>query len=220
LQSADIPLTLSRLNKAIDDTQRDEAWAEFVAAHSDVVLHTCRSVLRDHDAAMDAYAFVLEALREDGHRRLRAYVPDGKTKFATWLLVVTRRLVLDHIRHRYGRSRSSDETRRADQVARRRLEDLLADEIEPDQLPGASRDSPDAAIRREQLIGALRRSVAELRPEDRLLLVLRFVDERSVKDMARTLRLPSVFHVYRRVSSVLTTLRERLRRSGVDEAEP
>jgi DNA-directed RNA polymerase specialized sigma24 family protein len=70
------------------------------------------------------------------------------------------------------------------------------------------------------LIGALRRAVAELSPEDRLLLVLRFVDERSVRDIARTLQLPSVFHVYRRVSSVLTLLRDALHRRGVEEPEP
>jgi len=101
-----LPLTLSRLHSARDSAERDAAWAEFIALHSDVVLHACRSLIRDHDAAMDSYAFALEALRENGYRRLCAYMPDGKTKFSTWLLVVTRRLVLDYYRHRYGRGRS------------------------------------------------------------------------------------------------------------------
>lgn len=215
-----LPLTLSRLHSASEDAEREGAWAAFIAAHSDVVLHTCRSVVRDYDAAMDAYAFVLEALREDDCRRLRAYAPDGKTQFSTWLLVVTRRLALDHVRHRYGRSRSDDPTRRDEQARRRRLEDLLADEIEPDQLPSTSASIPDAEIRREQLISALRDAVNALEPAEQLLLVLRFVDERAVRDIARTLRLPSVFHVYRRLGAVLSDLRAALARRGVEEPEP
>lgn len=215
-----LPPTLSRLTAATAGAERDNAWAAFVEAHSDVVLHTCRTVSRDHDVAMDAYAFVLQALNEDDCRRLRAYVPDGRTKFTTWLLVVTRRLALDYIRQRYGRSRSTDHTRRGEQAARRRLEDLLAEEIEPDQLPGAASNAPDAAIRREELASALRDAVDGLSPQERLLLELRFTDERPIRDIARTLHFPSVFHVYRRLGTVLTHLRVALARRGVEEVEP
>lgn len=215
-----LPLTLSRLHDASEGTERDEAWAEFVAAHSKVVLHVCRSTAHDHDAAMDGYAFVLQALREDGCRRLRAYTPDGRTKFTTWLVVVARRLVLDYFRQRYGRSRSVDTAKRGEQATRRRLEDLVAEEIEPDQLAIAGPDVPDARIRREQLTSALRFAMGELAPSDRLLLVLRFVDERSTRDIARILRFPSVFHVYRRLGVVLARLRDALARRGVEEPEP
>jgi RNA polymerase sigma factor (sigma-70 family) len=167
---------------------------------------------------MDAYAFVLEALRQDGCRRLKAYVPDGKTKFTTWLVVVTRRLVLDHVRHRYGRSRSDDDARRAEQSTRRRLEDLVADEIDPDQIVGAS-ESPDASVRRAQLTSAVQGVLAGLEPTDRLLLALRFEDERPIKDIARALGLPSVFHVYRRLGVVLAEVRRGLERRGVEEPE-
>jgi RNA polymerase sigma factor (sigma-70 family) len=220
LQSADIPQTLSRLHNATDETQRDEAWAEFVAAHSDTVLHTCRSVTRDHDAAMDGYAYVLEALREDSCRRLRGYVPHPDVKFTSWLVVVTRRLVLDYFRQRYGRARSGDVERQQESQTRKRLEDLVADEIDPDQIVDASAGSPDAAIRRQQLAVSLRRALDELPPADRLLLALRFEDERPVRDIARTLGLPSVFHVYRRIGVVLSTLRRALAMLGVEEAEP
>jgi DNA-directed RNA polymerase specialized sigma24 family protein len=48
---------------------------------------------------MDGYAYVLEALRSDDYRRLRAYAADGRSKFSTWLVVVARRLCLDlHLR--------------------------------------------------------------------------------------------------------------------------
>lgn len=215
-----LPLTLTRLQAAAEAAEREGAWSDFIDAYSAVVLQTCRAVARDYDLAMDAYAHVLAALREDDCGRLRAYLPDGKTKFTTWLMVVTRRLALDHLRHRYGRSRSDDETRRAEQTSRRRLEDLLSDAIEPDQLPGTSGDSPDAEIRRRELTEALRRTVALLDPESRLLLALRFVDERSVREIARTLRLPSVFHVYRRLAALLARVRAELARRGVEEPEP
>ena len=213
-----LPLTLARLQSATT-VERETAWVDFVAAYSGLVLHTCRSVARDHDAVMDAYAYVLEALHADDCRRLRAYVPDDRTKFTTWLVVVVRRLVLDHLRQRYGRARSGDEQRREEHVARRRIEDLVAEEIEPDQLPSA--DGPaDLALRREQLLAALRSAIEELDPSDRLLLVLRFIDERPVRDIARALRFPTVFHVYRRLAAVLAELRRSLARRHVEGSEP
>lgn len=210
-----LPRTLSRLQNAREGAERDTAWTDFVAAHSDVVLHTCRSVAREYDTAMDAYASVLEELRADNCRRLRTYVPDGKTKFTTWLVVVARRLALDHVRHRYGRPRSDDETKRAEQATRRRLEDLVAEEIDPDQLAGPSK-SPDASVRQAELTAALRIALGELEPKDHLLLALRFEDERPIKDIARALGFPTVFHVYRRLGAVLADLRRALARRGVE----
>jgi hypothetical protein len=52
------------------------------------------------------------------------------------------------------------------------------------------------------------------------LLALRFEDDRSVRDIARTLGLPSVFHVYRRLGSTLSILRRALEKRGIDSAEP
>lgn len=208
------------MQAAREGAEREAAWADFLAAHSEVVLHTCRSVAREHDVAMDAYVFALEALREHDCRRLRAYKTDGKTRFAVWLVVVTRRLVLDFLRHRYGRTRSVDEERRAEGLARRRLEDLVAAEVEPDQLPDTGLRAPDADLRARELADAVRLALAQLSEQDRLLLTLRFVDERSVREIRRALRLPSVFHVYRRLTVVLGTLRDQLRRRGVEGPEP
>lgn len=191
----------------------------FLAAHNDVVLRTCRIVLREHDSAMDAYAFVLEALRADNYQRLRAFKADGTTRFAVWLVVVTRRLALDFVRRRYGRSRSSDPAQRAEHETRRRLEGLLAAELEPEQIPDGT-PLPDAALRHEELLVSLRRSLDELSPHERLLLTMRFADERSAKEIARILRLPSMFHVYRQLTATLARLKSSLRRRGVEDAGP
>lgn len=215
-----LPSTLSRLRGAREGAEREGAWADFLTVHSDVVLHACRSVTRDHDAEMDAYLFVIEALKADDWRRLRAYHPDGKTKFTTWLVVVARRLVLDFLRQRYGRSRSSDSERRDEQSARRNLEDLVATEIDPDQIESAASNSPEARIRRTQLADAMRSVIAALEPAERLLLVMRFVDDRPVREITRALGAKSVFHVYRRLGTVLARLRRDLATRGVEEPEP
>lgn len=191
-----------------------------MAAYTRLMLHTCRSQERDADAAMDGYAFVLGALREDGCRRLRAYRPDDRTRFTTWLVVVTRRLVLDHRRHRYGRARSDDDAHRADHAARRQLVELVAAELDVDAIGAPEAEAPDARIRRGQILDALRKSVARLDPRDRLLLALRFEDERPAREIAATLGLPTLFHVYRRLTAVLATLRTSLAEAGVDSAEP
>lgn len=169
---------------------------------------------------MDAYAFVIEVLRADDCRRLRAYVPDPSVRFTSWLVVVTRRLVLDFVRQRYGRSRSANLNFQEQHLARRRLEDLLTDEIDPDDLPSSGGTDADAVLRRRELTRALARALDELSSTDRLLLALRFEDERPIREIAKTLGLPSVFHVYRRLTAVLSTLRDVLRRRGIDAAQP
>jgi RNA polymerase sigma factor (sigma-70 family) len=169
---------------------------------------------------MDAFAHALETLREDECRRLRAYVPEPGVQFSSWLVVVTRRLALDYFRHRYGRSRSEDVERQQEQQTRRRLEDLVAAEIDPDLLGEESKDQPDSEIRRQQLGLALSHALEELDPADRVLLALRFEDNRPIRDIARTLHLPTVFHVYRRLGAVLSELRRALEKRGVDTAEP
>lgn len=169
---------------------------------------------------MDAYAFALEALREDKCRRLSAYVPEPNTRFTSWLIVVVRRLVLDYLRARYGRSRSESRAYQDAQITRRRLEDLVGEQIDPDELISESSIDADFAVRRRELRDALRRAIDELDPSDRLILALRFEDERSVREIARIVGLPSVFHVYRRLSNALSLVRGALARRGVEDGEP
>ena len=217
--AAALPPVLARLLAACDGAEENAAWAEFVAAHTGLLLHTCHSLSRDRDAVMNGYAYILEALREDGCRRLRGYVPDHGSRFTTWLVVVARRLLLDHHRQRYGRSRSQDEANRAEHAARRRLEDLVAVELDPEELGSAS-EKPDAAVMRHELTDALRSAFAALDPPDRLLLAMRFEDERPMREIAATLGLPTVFHAYRRLAAVLATLKRALAQRGVETSEP
>ena len=215
-----LPFNLSSLPDSASAAECNHVWDAFLTQYSATVLHICRSMASEPDTAMDAYAHVLEALHEDGCRRLRAYSPHANVKFSSWLIVVTRRLVLDYLRHRYGRSRSEDLERQHEQRTRRRLENLIADEVDPDQIVGESISLPDAAVRRQQLERAVRDALTRLKASDRLLLALRFKDDRPVREIATTLGVSSVFHVYRRRSVVLAELRAALENKGISDAEP
>lgn len=169
---------------------------------------------------MDAYAHVLEALRENDFRRLRAYVPEPNSKFSSWLIVVVRRLVRDHQRARYGRSRSEKPEYRNAQQARRHLEDLVADRLDPDELAVNPEMGPDAHVRRSELVAAVKNAIKQLDRADRLLLALRFENELPVMEIARLMQLPSVFHVYRRLGRALERVRRMLADRGIEGPEP
>lgn len=203
-----------------DPSTRDQAWDSFVSTYTRLLVHTARSVSREYDAAMDAYAHVLEALREDDFRRLRGYTPIPNSKFTTWLVMVARRLCVDHVRRRYGQPRSEDPASEQLQLVRTRLADLLAADVDPDRLTHPAEASPETELRARQLEQAVATAVGELEPRDRLLLTLRFDDGRSAREIASIMRFPTQFHVYRRITAVLGMLRVSLGRRGIEGPTP
>jgi RNA polymerase sigma factor (sigma-70 family) len=209
----EFPSELSQLIGASDASARDIAWTAFVDTYSRLLLHVARQVGHDYDTAMDAYAHVVEQLRADDCHRLRAYAPDGRTKFTTWLVVVARRLCLDHHRHRYGRLRGNSPEEVEVRAVRRRLQDLIAADL--DVTPEMARDTHQSleARERDTTLGAI---LDALTPSDRLLLKLRFEDDLSAREIAGLLGLPTPFHVYRRLNALLAELRGTLRARGLD----
>jgi DNA-directed RNA polymerase specialized sigma24 family protein len=164
-----LPPELARLLAAADEAAREPAWEVFVATYSRLLLHTVRSVARGYDPAMDSYVHVLDALRQDDFRRLRAYTPVPRVKFTTWLVVVARRLCLDLERHKYGRAQGSDPQRRGERAARRRLVDLVGADLDPTWLADAA-DVAGAEPERREVAEALAAALAAL--ESRELLGL------------------------------------------------
>jgi RNA polymerase sigma factor (sigma-70 family) len=221
-----LPRELSRLLDARTSARADAAWDDFVAVQSRLLLHVVRALTSDHDAAMDAYARVLERLREDDFRRLRAYVPDGRSRFTTWLVAVVRRLCLDWHRERFGRARAEGSAQAREAHERRRQLTALALHVDIEELTDAvdartpEADGPDEQLRTLELRNALDAALATLSPSDQVLLRLRFDDERSAQQIARALHYPTPFHVYRRINVLLAQLRATLRARGIESSVP
>ncbi len=212
-----LPPVLDRLLVA-SSADRDKAWADFVREFTPLLLHVAHSTSPGRDAAMDAYATLLEAFKEDDFRRLSRYTLDPRSKVTTWLVVVARRICVDRLRARYGRVRDADSPEERERRSRRkRLEDLTSasDDVSLiiDESPTA-----DAHLCEEELSSGLQSALESLAPGDQLLLALRFDDGLSASEIATTLRFPSQFHVYRRINHLLSTLREQLRLRGIESA--
>lgn len=212
-----LPPVLDNLLSA-SSADKDEAWAAFVREFTPLLLNVARSVTTGHDATMDAYAVLLEAFKQDDFHRLRRYTVDPRSKFTTWLVVVARRICVDHIRARYGRLRDADSAEERERRARRkRLEELTSSSDDVSLIVDDSA-SADRRVCDEEVSSGLQSAIGTLAPGDQLLLALRFEDALSAAEIATVLRFESQFHVYRRLQYLLSTLREELRSRGIESA--
>jgi RNA polymerase sigma factor (sigma-70 family) len=185
------------------------------------LLHTARTLGRDYDAAMDAYAYVLEQLRHDDFHRLRAYVHDSRSSFPAWLTVVARRLCLDHLRQLYGREQGGGSRSRDARAVRRTLLDHLAEQLDAsDLMDQDSANDPEMRLRAAELSGAITETLGRLEPSDQLLLKLRFEFELSAREIGQVMRFPTPFHVYRRLNMLVKQLRAALNQRGIKGPEP
>ena len=210
------PSQLSHLLEAADGPEQERAWAEFLESYSRLILYVARQLPRDQDCVMDRYAFVVEGLREQGCRRLRSFAADGRGKFTTWLTLVVRRLCLDHDRHRYGRAPAPGTRRPA---LPRHLIELVLDPQVMDRLPDG-RPAADEELERAQILHRLDAAVSALSSSDQLLLSLRYQDDRSAREIASLMSLPTAFHVYRQLDRIHRSLRQTLAASSDREWKP
>ena len=219
------PPVVAGLLGQVSGASPDQAWDSFLAHYGDLLLKTATYAYRRyaakgdaHDAAMDAYTFILEKLREEDFKRLRAFSGEDRDSLSRWLVVVARRLCTDFWRHRYGRVRQT--TSETDREARRRLMDEIWDPKDPAELPSRSMTSPDWDLRVEERKEALQTAVRELPARDQLLLALRFEEGLSARRIADLMEFRTPFHVYRQVSRVLASLKNRLEAMGIDGPDP
>lgn len=220
--ASEFPPELAFLDPRLDGAAREHGWGRFVEQYTRLLLRTAREFGADYDERMDRYRYVLDALREDDFRRLRAWRPVAGSSVTAWLVVVARRLCLDHERHRSGRPRT--ETPDESLVAQRRLRRALttpgAGDFDPgDRLP-ASGLSPEEEVRERELHEAVDRALRRLTPRQQLILRLRFEDGHAVTEIGEILGVRSAFQVYRLLRSALSAVRHHLERSGVRDAEP
>jgi len=217
------PTELSRLLGAADVDARQEAWKAFIHQHSRLIMHAARSLGGGYDAAMDRYARVLDQLRADDLKRLRAYSAQSGTKFTTWLVVVSRRICVDYHRSLYGRQRATgnpDPVREESASVRKQLADLIAAKVDLDQLSDTTKPNPETSVVQTELRQAVAEVLGALPNRDRLLLALRFEDGVPVREIADLMGFPSQFHVYRRLKHVLADLRLALEKLGIDGPNP
>lgn len=170
-------------------------------------------MLRNEDDARDAYAEMLERFRASEFARLRNFTDDGRTRFTTWLVVVARRLCVDSYRRRYGRANGGEAS--AGQKVRHALYDDRRGAVDPAFLASGA-ELPDVALEERERLEALERALSALQPRDRMLLALRFKEDQTAIAIARLMGFPTPFHVYRRLNTVLGTLRQTLGHAGVD----
>lgn len=210
-------LEVTRLLGALGTGDSEAAWNRLIERHSRLILAAAASFRGGHDEVMDRYAYVLEKLRENDFRRLRAFQPDGSARFSTWLTLAARRLCVDRHRARYGRSRPLRDGTEATSLRaiRRQLVDVAsaADvELLPDHNAAAADDTLCSASRDAVVASA----IGSLPARERLLLKLRFEDDLPASRIAQVLGLPTPFHVYRQLNGVLAQLRTLLLVRGVD----
>lgn len=218
---AGVPPELAVLLNGRDPETREDAWSALLERYNGLLLKAAGTFGDDYDRRMDRYGFIVEGLRKDDFRRLRSFQARPESGFASWLLVVARRLCLDHQRATYGRGGRSAHPERADRdlAARRRLADLAGVALEPDSLAG-SVTNPEQRLRERELHDALDSVLASLEPRDRLLLKLRFEDDRPVREIVDVMGFPSIFHVYRRLRHALAEARGRLEARGIGGPAP
>jgi RNA polymerase sigma factor (sigma-70 family) len=218
-----LPIVVARLLDASDAAARDAAWGEFVAAHSRLIFHVARGFGGERDVIMDRYTYVLDHLRVDDFRRIRAFVADGRSEFSTWLVVVAQHACLDHRRQRYGRIRRVDDGASPDadedRAARRRLVDLISADVDLSSLSDGARTGEDA-LRETELYGALEAALETLPARDRLMVKLRFEDDLPMSELSRNLGFPNRFQAYRHLTEILRGLRRALERAGIRDTVP
>jgi RNA polymerase sigma factor (sigma-70 family) len=212
-----LPPALARLVASGSHPAGEADWQDFVERYSRLLLRVAFAFAPGYDGAMDRYVFILEELRKEDYGRLRRFAADGRGRFSTWLVVVARRLCLDHYRRRYGRTRGSSpagQTMGPARLARRRLNDLAGSEVTVDSMADQSQPDPLDTLDEADRGHALGRALDELEPADRLLLKLRFEQDLSAREIAALLGMPTPFHVYRRARTICALLRARLNRTS------
>ena len=166
-----------------------DAFAELVKLHQSMVYGLAlRKLGNPHDAEEAAQTAFLNAWRG-----LNSF--KGESSFATWLYRLTANACIDHLRQngKHTENRS------------------LEDDTLP-QLPDSKPDPEEQALRRERQ-EMLRKTINQLPPEQRTVLLLRELDGLTYEEIARLLRL-ELGTVKSRLARARLALRNRLTAEG------
>jgi RNA polymerase sigma-70 factor (ECF subfamily) len=118
---------------------------------------------------------------------LERFSPTGPARLSTWILTIATRLALNELRRRPHQA----------------LEDV--------EIPGGAR--PDRELERRAVAAVVRRTVGELKPDYRAVLILREYHELAYEDIAAALEI-DVGTVKSRLARARAALREALGELG------
>ena len=172
----------------------DEAFTNLVEAFQTPVYNLCYRMLGEAGAAEDAAQETFLKV----YQNLGRY--DRERSFPTWLLSIAAHHCIDQLRRRRFSSISIDE-----------------DEEGQTELPDRSAPDPETEIERKQEKDRLHRLLQSLDPTDRAAVVMRYWNDCSEDEIARTLHLtvPAVKSRLHRARRALATLwQEQAARSG------
>lgn len=163
-----------------------EAFGALVARHRDGIFHFVRHALRVAGLNTEADA---PDIAQETFVRAFAALPRFRSgaPFEPWLYAIAANLCRDHLRR----------------VRRRSSLDQLAP-------PSSDGGDPARAVEERDLHQRLLHAIAALPDEQRMVLVLRHLHDRSYRDIATILSLP-VSTVEHRLRSARLALREQLR---------
>jgi RNA polymerase sigma-70 factor, ECF subfamily len=153
-----------------------EAWEDIVRQYNRRIYNVCYRFTGSPDDADDLAQEVFIKL----YRSLSSYSPE-KGGFATWVMTMTRNLLVDHFRKsrqdRVTDSLDAGLTEEEDSIS-------LGDKIQ-DQGPGA-----DERIQRQQTQQMVQKAIQKLSPELREAVILRDLQDMDYKDIAVALKVP------------------------------
>lgn len=171
------------------------AFRTLVERYQRPVFSLVLRMVRDHGIAED----VTQEVFVKAWRALGRY--DPRRRFASWLFKIASNAAIDQLRRKKLPTtpiESSDPDRSS-----------ILDRIEDERS-----ESPDTLVKRREISTALEAAIAALRPEYRLVILLRFREELPYRDIAEVTGMP--------LGTVKTNLRrarreieDRLRKDGV-----
>jgi RNA polymerase sigma-70 factor (ECF subfamily) len=153
-----------------------EAWEEIVRQYNRRIYNVCYRFTGSADAAEDLAQEVFIKM----YRTLSTYAPE-KGAFSTWIMTMTRNLLVDHFR-------KSKQDRVTDSLDAGVSEDHDAVTL-GDRIPDSAATADDRIQRREtqQMV---QRAIQKLSPELREAVILRDLQDMDYKEIAVALKVP------------------------------
>ncbi len=153
-----------------------EAWEEIVRQYNRRIYSVCYRFTGSADNAEDLAQEVFIKI----YRTLGSYAPE-KGAFATWVMTMTRNLLVDHFR----KSKQDRATDSLDAGLTEEEDSLsLGDKIQ-DQSPSA-----DDRIQRRETQEMVQKAIQKLSPELREAVILRDLQDMDYKEIAIALKVP------------------------------